>query len=347
MNIQRPVGRNKKRAMGIGSPVEGFECDIYLPRIQPAREWIIDICYTLWRHGLTFFAPHTLTLIGNWDEQLQIVQPYANTSLLDQIDEIVTAGYGSLFCYEHEVEIELNIDTDLRGVSSYLPFSSERKAMLERLSLSRLELFVKYPVINVDQRLAALPQQQVPAAAYLIPPYQQIHLTMTYWVEILCLKLQAAFAVGYYATNSYFPDEADFRCGFDLAMISALEHNQLPSLRDWFTSIYLLYAPAALRKLPQAEEWFCSPVMWERRLSNGGSLAYALPETLDEIRAKDFNSACDALLKQRDRAQLPLARIYLQRAQEIPMVSLGTRYATASLLEQVEYMEQHPDIFFA
>ena len=71
-----------------------------------------------------------------------------------------------------------------------------------------------------------------------------------------------------------------------------------------------------------------------------------MPETPDELRVRDFNAAAEALLQQRDRAQLPLAQIYLQRAQAIPAVSARLRHRTSLLLEQLAFMEQNPDIFF-
>jgi hypothetical protein len=334
--------------MGTGTPSERFECDIYLPRQKPNREWIIDVCHTLWQHGMIFLTP--LMLVGSWEEQLYTtsrVPQYSGNPLNDQINDIMRYGFGEIFGYDHNVRIDLNVDTDLRSVDAFMHFAPEEKAVLERLSLGRLEVCVQYPVIDAKHRLAdALPPEQVPDSAYLVPPYQQIHLTMMHWLEILCLKLQPAFAVGYYATDSYFPDESDFRHEFDIAMISALEQNQLPPFHKWFNNIYLLYTPASLLEAPQAEEWFSSPQMWTRHLENGGRIGYAMPETLDEIRAKDFNTEAEKLLRQNKQERLPLARIYLQRAQEIATVTQSTNYTTLRLLEQVEYMEQNPEIFF-
>lgn len=272
-------------------------------------------------------------------------QRHVTKALSGQIDDLLRSGFGSLFCYDRHVEIEINFDMNLRSVDAFLSFSQEQKDILQQLPLGRLELFVRYPVINAAQRLAKLPPQQIPASAYLVPPYQQIHLALAHWVEVLCLKLHPALAVGYYATNSYFPDEEDFRKGFDIAMISALEQNQLPHRQDWLEHIYLLYVPAQLRDIAQVEEWL-SATMWQRQLANDGILAYTMPETPEEIRAKEFNMAGETILKARDRTQFLSARSYLQRAQEIPHVSSSTRYNTSRLFEQLQYMEQNPDLFF-
>ena len=331
--------------MSTGIPSERFECDIYFPRRVPNREWIIDVCHILWQHGMKWSTPHMQ--VGAWEEQLHAVPSipvYSRGSLLAQIDEVVKQGFGSLTCYDREVEFHLYIDTDLRMAKTFFNLSSEQTVMLEQLKLGKLELYVRRPMIDAEQRLLTLPVDQAPDAAYMVPPYQQVHIAMNHWVEVLCQRLQPAFAAGYYVTNSFFARENDFLRGFDIATITALEQNRFPPLTDWLTSVYLLYAPASLLESPQAAEWFSSPAMWTRQLPDGGRIAYAMPETLDEIRVRDFNTACSNILRQRDRAQLPLARVYLQRAQEILSVTQQVNYTTNRLLEQLEYMEQHPDM---
>lgn len=219
------------------------------------------------------------------------------------------------------------------------------QAQLDHSSLGKLELYVRYPVINQEDHLSSLLHDQVPAAAYLIPPAQQVHLSMLHWLDILCTHLQPVFTVGYYITHSFFPSEEDFLEGFDLAIITALEQQQFPPLRNWLTSVYALYVPEQLMPSPQAKEWLSSPGMWRRQLPNGARLAYAMPETLDEVRIRELCTACDTLLAQRDRAQLPLARIYLQRAQEIAAAIQQKNYPFSRLLSQLTYMEEHPEMF--
>lgn len=355
------------------NPSESFECQIYLPRKQPDRDWIIDVCHLLWRHGMNFVTPHLV--VGTWEEQLHTLPLFLSSpekSLIDQIDELVSTGFGCLECYDHEVNFQLFIDTDLRGAEA---FYAEPEKAREGLQLGKLELSVRYPVIDGRHRLTALPVVQAPASAYLIPPFQQIHLAMIHWVEILCVKLQPALAIGYYATNSYLTSddvnevsfyESRFLHGFDRAVIAALDQNQFPLLREWLESVYILYVPAHLMESPQANAWFSTPIMrrrrlpddtgwarewpsfpamWRRPLPNGAWLAYVMPRTLDEVRVQDFITACNKLLRQRDRGQLPLARIYLQRAQEIEAVTPHVS-TPAWLLEQLEYMEQDPDQIF-
>ena len=232
-----------------------------------------------------------------------------------------------------------------RMTEAFQVFDPEKQARLKQLPFGKLELYVRYPVINGEARLSALPPDKAPAAAYLVPPYQQVHTAMLHWLEILCLKLQPVFAVGYYITHSFIPSEGDFLEGFDIATITALEQQQFPPLRDWLESVYALYVPEPLMASPQAEEWLSSPGMWKRQLPNDAWLAYSMPETLDEARIRDFCTACDTILEQRDRAQLPLARNYLQRAQEIAATIQREHYPFNRLLSQLTYLEEHPEMF--
>jgi|GEM_PF-5316466 len=225
------------------TPTDAFDCDIYIPRQQPKREWIIAVCHTLWRHGMKFSTPHMF--VGTWDEQVQTIpeiQPYSTKSLSGQIDEIVERGFGSLTCYDRGVEFDLHFDMDLRRAETFLAFSPEQLVIRERLLMGKLELSVRYPIIDLQDRLPLFPPSQVPPSAYLMPPYQNIHLAMTHWCEILFSQLHPAFAVGYYSTNSYAASESLFQHEFDVAMITALEHNQFPPLRDWLNSIYRAFA---------------------------------------------------------------------------------------------------------
>src|SRR5690348_12794086 len=135
--------------MGIGTPSEGFECDIYLPRHKPDRDWIIDVCHTLWRHGMTFVLPEMQ--VGTWEEQLQNLPPFQPDSgepLINDIDDILRYGFGMLPCYDRKVRFELNIDTDLRGVEAFTPYSPEQQAVFDQLRFGRLEIYVKYPIIR-------------------------------------------------------------------------------------------------------------------------------------------------------------------------------------------------------
>ncbi|MGH2478887.1 MAG: hypothetical protein ACRDHW_04425 [Ktedonobacteraceae bacterium] len=332
--------------MSIGTPSEGFECTIYLPRCQPEREWILEVCHTLWRHGIAFVRPD---LLGTWEEQLQV---YSSTqkSLSDQINEIVAVGDGELDCYDCRVPFELSFDSDLRNAAFFgtnLDWSAEQQAVCERSSLGKLTLSISHPTIEIEHRLSPLPVGQAPSAAYLVPPYQQIHLAVLHWLEMLCTQLQPAFAVGYYSTNSFLAPEENFLYQFDLAMIAALEQSQFPPLRDWLTSVYTLYVPAPLMTSPQAEEWLTSPGMWRRQLSNQAWLAYCMPETFDEVRVEEFNKAAASILDwaTRDRTQFPLARIYLQRAQEILAITQRHNTITKLQFDQLTYMEEHPEMF--
>ena len=106
--------------------------------------------------------------------------------------------------------------------------------------------------------------------------------------------------------------------------------------------IYILYVPEHFLVASQIDEWLSASMKWSRRLSEGGWIAYALPETYDDSLIQDFNAACAAILKQNDRSRLPLARIYLQRALEIAAVIQQTNAKTTRLLSQLTYMEHNP-----
>ncbi len=336
-------------------PYSAFECVLYLPRQQITRDWALDACETLWRHGMRLLAPDPV--VGDWTEQLSTPPPhqaYATTSLSDQIDDIVRVGSGDIVCYDRNVEFHLLFDLDVRQTALYYSLSPEQLAARERLQFGKLQLSIRYPNIASWQRIKALPTDNIPATAYLIPPYEQAHLAMAHWMEVLCAHLHPAFAVGYYATNSYAASESDiewdfetyFLKEFDVAVATALESGQFPALSTWLDQkqIYLLYAPAHLMTAATVEAWLATPGRWSRRLPDGAWLAFSMPEAYDVTLYEEYYAAADALLKEirmsDNRARLPEARAYVQRAQALAPLLQPPKQSVNLLLGQLEYLER-------
>lgn len=326
-------------------PDESFDCVLYLPRQRLTRETILEICHTLWNHGMRFLWPHPLA--GTWDEQLRPVpamQSYADTSLSEQIDELVRERYGSVRCYDREVEFQLTFVLDAHEWQDTDGSSSERERDGASVTAGKVTLAINYPQISERDRIAQQPPDLVPETAYLYPPIGLAHLAMTHWVTVLCEYLHPAFAVGYYSTTSYVPSEATFTRSFDEAMIRALEANEYPPLHEWLSAVYVLYAPERLMTPARVEEWLTTPQCWTRRLSDSGWFAFALPETYEQGILSDLIAHAEPLLDQvrmsDDYSRLPEARAYALRALALEDLIGKPGYARAILLPLLDHLEQ-------
>ncbi len=286
-------------------------------------------------------------VVGDWTEQvsaLPLRQPYATTSLSNQIDEIVQLGSGEIVGYDRRMEIHIQFDPDLRKTALYYTLSPEQLAARASLQYGILQLSINYPSIASWQRIKASPTDRIPATAYLIPPYEQAHLAMVHWVEVLCAHARPAFAVGFYASNSYATSDEYFIKEFDVAVATALESQRLPALSKWLDQIYLIYAPKQLMTPVTAEEWLTTQGRWSRQLPDGAWLAYSMPETYDLTVYEEYYAAADALLTEirtsNNRARLPEARAYVQRAQVMASLLQPPDPSVSILVSQLENLER-------
>lgn len=281
----------------------------YIERQPLTRDWLEPLLRRLWGHGLLYrsLTPDTVSWEGQLHSRLPIfesMEPRPLPSLDEQITQIVQKGTGWLNCWDQDVCLTLELDTDLialaqEAIGRGLPLSFIQD---RRFGLVKVELPGSY--VNKRDMVTISPDE--PAGAYLIPPYHQVWLAFAHWFEVLCQELHPAFALGYLRPNDQHK-EGWF--ALETAFDAPLRQGRWPNVSDQLKRVRTLYAPSRHVTPALLEEWLSDPAHQVKRLETGALL---FRQERYEDRELDWHLSWGQKLAREN--QFAEARMHTQRA---------------------------------